>query len=64
MKITVNWSLCDGNGVCASTAPEVFTIDEDDNMQLLQETIGNELVDKVNQAVCMCPKAALSITED
>ena len=64
MKIAVDWSLCDGNGLCARAAPEIFTLDEDDQLIVLMETFGEELRDKAVAAVRACPKCALGIIED
>ena len=61
MKVVVNWSLCDGNGNCAAAAPEIFELDEDDEMHLLQETIGEDLRAGAELAVRSCPKNALSL---
>ncbi len=61
LKMTVNWALCDGNGVCAVEAPEIFELDDDDNLIVLQETIGPELKDKAERSVRVCPKHALSL---
>jgi ferredoxin len=63
MKVVVNWALCDGNGNCAAAAPEIFALDADDNLQLLQETVGDDLRAKVETAVRSCPKNALSLQE-
>ena len=63
MKIIVNWPLCDGNGVCAIEAPEVFALDESDRLLVLQEEINEELRSKVESAVRVCPKRALSIAD-
>lgn len=61
MKVVVNWSLCDGNGNCAAAAPEIFVLDDDDRMQLRQESFGEELRDMAETAVRSCPKNALSL---
>lgn len=61
MKINVNWSLCDGNGVCAAEAPKIFDLDDDDNLILLQELIGPDLLDQAERAVRVCPKRALRL---
>jgi ferredoxin len=61
MKVVVNWALCDGNGNCAKAAPEIFAIDDEDNLQVLQETFGEELRAKAEAAVRVCPKTALSL---
>jgi ferredoxin len=61
MKVVVNWPLCDGNGVCAVEAPEVFELDDDDQLILLKEEFDEALRPKVEAAVRICPKHALSI---
>jgi ferredoxin len=63
MKVVVNWSLCDGNGNCAAAAPEIFALDDDDQLQVLMESFGEELRAKAEAAVLSCPKNALSIAE-
>jgi ferredoxin len=63
VKVVVNWSLCDGNGNCAAEAPELFALDDEDNLQVLKETFGEELRKKAEAAVRACPKHALSIIE-
>jgi ferredoxin len=61
MKVLVSWGLCDGNGNCARAAPELFALDENDSLQLLQETFGEGLRQKAEAAVHDCPKNALSL---
>jgi ferredoxin len=61
MKVTVDWSLCDGNGVCSTESPEVFEIDDEDNLILLQQEIGDALIPSVEKAVARCPKRAISL---
>jgi len=63
MKLTVDWDLCDGNGLCALESPEVFDIDQDDNLILLQEEVPDRLLPSVERAVVGCPKRALSLEE-
>jgi ferredoxin len=64
LRIVVNWPLCDGNGVCTVEAPELLDLDEDDNLVVKQERFGEDLQAKVENAVRVCPKHALSIEED
>ena len=61
MKVHVDWDLCDGNAVCTLEAPEVFEMDDDDNLQVLQEEPDEELRAKVQAAANICPKRAISI---
>ena len=61
MRVVVDWDLCESNAVCMAVAPEVFEVDDDDNLNLLQEQPPEELRGKVEEAVRRCPKQALSI---
>jgi ferredoxin len=63
MKIIADWDLCESNGVCVSIAPEVFDLDEDDNLQIDEEA-APPVIDRVRQAVAGCPRAALKLQED
>jgi ferredoxin len=46
-----------------AVAPEVFEVDDDDNLNLLQEEPPEDLRPKVEEAVRRCPKQALSIQD-
>jgi ferredoxin len=59
--VVVNWDLCDGNAACVVEAPNVFDIDEDENLVVLQEQIPAEELAPVEAAVRACPKQALSL---
>ena len=64
MRVVVNWDLCESNALCMGIAPEVFEVREDDNLYILQEQPDESLRPKVEQAVRMCPKQAISIEDD
>jgi ferredoxin len=61
MRILVDRDLCEGNAVCMKVAPEVFTVDDDDQVQLLIESPGEDLRAKVETAVRRCPRQALKL---
>jgi ferredoxin len=61
MKVTVDWDLCDGNGVCAIEAPTVFEMDDDDELHVLKEEIDVDERAVVESAVRVCPKRALEL---
>ncbi len=64
MKVIANMNICEANAKCMEQAPEVFNVDEDDEMTVLQETITDpEIQEKVRRAVARCPRAALKIEE-
>jgi ferredoxin len=58
-QIVVNWDECEANAVCESIVPEVFHVDDNDQLNVLIEALPAELLDKVQEAVDMCPKRAL-----
>jgi ferredoxin len=64
MKVVVDYDLCEANAVCMGVAPEVFRVEEDDTLTVLMENPPERLRAKVQEAVRLCPKQALSIVED
>ncbi len=63
MKIKVDYDLCEANAICMQQAPEVFKVDEEDNLHILDESPGPELQEKVENAVRLCPRQALSLED-
>jgi ferredoxin len=63
MKIEVNYDLCEANAICMGIAPEVFEVRDDDNLYILDENPGEELREKMEEAVRRCPKQAIAISE-
>jgi ferredoxin len=64
MKVTVDELRCDAHGQCVDACPEVFALDdEDDIVRLLQAQPDESLREKVERAVRLCPKAAITIDE-
>lgn len=63
MKVTVDTDLCEANAVCSGLVPEVFEVDESDELKILVSEIPPELVDRVRDAVQSCPKMALTLEE-
>jgi len=62
-KIEVDWGLCESNGVCMGIIPEVFQLEDDDTLTILQEEVTPENEAQVRDAVRQCPRQAISITE-
>ncbi len=61
MKIVVDWALCDGNGVCSVEAPDIFELNDDDELVVLRPEFGPELETQAVGAVRVCPKRALRL---
>ena len=64
MKVQVDYDACEANAVCMGIVPEVFKVDDDDNLWVLMDEIPPEMQDRVKQAVASCPKVALSLTDE
>jgi ferredoxin len=60
MKVSVDPLVCEANGVCVGIAPDVFELDDDDELHITQPEADLE---RVAQAVASCPKMALSVTD-
>ena len=63
MRIVVDRDLCDGHGMCEAMAHEFFELDDDDVMQLLEESPPESERAKVHAAVQACPALALSLQD-
>ena len=61
MKIVVDYDLCEANAVCMAECPEVFKVDDDDNLHILNEDPSEDLRGKIERAVRLCPKQALKL---
>jgi ferredoxin len=59
----VDRDLCESYALCTGVAPEVFELDDDDILIVLDERPPEALRTKVEEAVRLCPKQALSIEE-
>ena len=63
MRVVVDWDLCESNGLCVLAAPEVFELQDDDTLLILQETPDESLLGKVGDAIRNCPKRAISLQD-
>lgn len=64
MKIVADWDRCTGNGLCEGEAPDVFEVQEDGSLEILNDSPGEDQRAEVELAVQMCPTEALSLQED
>ena len=58
MRVVVNLSQCESN---MAAAPEVFQLDDDDELHVLLEEPPPEMLERVEQAIRTCPKQAISL---
>ena len=63
MRVVVDFDLCQGHGECEGEAPEVFELDDDGKLKILQENPSEELRDRVERARKYCPTMAITIED-
>jgi ferredoxin len=63
MKVTVDPDLCEANGLCVASAPDVFELVDDEVVDILIPQPPTELASAVHDAVSACPKQALRILD-
>ncbi len=64
MKIVIDYDLCEANAVCMDICPECFLVEEDDSLTVLIERHPENLRGKVEEAVRLCPRQAISLAKE
>jgi ferredoxin len=62
VRVDVDMDLCQSHGECAFAAPEVFELGEDDVLKWVEHPDESQR-DAVEQAVLVCPVAAISLSD-
>lgn len=60
-RIDVDRDRCEGHGLCEQTAPEVYRLDDDGELEVLVHDLPAELVAKAEAGARVCPVAALRV---
>ncbi len=63
MRVEVDFGLCESNGVCMGIIPEVFDLDENDELHILAPEVTPKNEAQIRDAVRQCPRQAISIRE-
>ena len=63
VRIQVDRLKCESNGLCVGHAPDIFEIDDSDELVVLNEEPSADRRAAVEIAVRMCPKQALSLLD-
>jgi ferredoxin len=58
VEIRVDRALCEANAVCCGLAPDVFELDDDEQLVIAHNPPAAR-VDRISLAVARCPKNAL-----
>ena len=63
LKAEIDWDKCEGNGICARVAAEIFSCDAEGNSDVILEEIPDNLRAKAMLAMRQCPTKAITVTE-
>ncbi|MBB6120859.1 ferredoxin [Nocardiopsis algeriensis] len=61
MKIVLDRPRCEGHGLCEEAAPQLMHLDDDGELVIDREEVGDTEAPLANAAVRVCPVAALRI---
>jgi ferredoxin len=60
-QVAVDYDLCEANGICVGIAPEVYDLDDDDNLHLVETDVTAANESRIQQTIDSCPRNALRI---
>ncbi|TSD96505.1 ferredoxin [Skermania sp. ID1734] len=63
MEIKVDREQCEANGVCVGIAPDIFELDDNDELHIAPGPLPEDRLDDAKDAVAQCPKAALRLQQ-
>lgn len=63
MRVVVDWNRCESNALCMAAAPDVFELQDDDSLEVLEERPAEDRRGAVTDAVRACPKAAITLED-
>ena len=63
-RISVDWTACDGRGLCSELLPELVRRDDWGFPLLASEPVPRELRGHAERAVRACPRMALRLKRD
>lgn len=64
MQVDVHKDECEANGVCAEAAPDIFELDDEDELHILTPTVPVGREAAAREAVDGCPKRALYLRDE
>jgi ferredoxin len=61
IKVVVDRDVCQNHGQCVFAAPQVFELDDEGELVQLQDEVGEDLRENVEEASDVCPVQAITI---
>ncbi len=64
-RVVIDPTRCTGYGICVGIHPEVFLVPEGSPVAVvIQDVVGDDDLEDVQEAVRACPSQALTLVED
>jgi ferredoxin len=63
VRITADFDACEAYGMCVLTAPDLFSINDENFVQIDDETPGQDRLAAAREAVEKCPVQALTLED-
>ena len=63
MRLEIDWTRCDGHGLCAQLLPERISLDEHGFPVVHDRHVGDDLLQHARRAVAVCPQLALRLEQ-
>jgi ferredoxin len=64
MRVLVDFDRCDSTGLCTAIAPEVFELDERDQLVVLTASPSPDQWAATEDAARSCPKLAIALVDE
>ena len=61
IRVVVDRDVCQDHGQCVFAAPQVFELDEEGKLVVLQEEVDESLRANVEEAADVCPTQAITL---
>ncbi len=63
MRLEIDWTRCDGHGLCARLLPERIVLDEHGFPVVPERQVDKQLLPHARRAVAICPRLALRLEQ-
>ncbi|WP_137872130.1 ferredoxin [Rhodococcus sp. Q] len=62
MHVEADFDRCEANAICVGLAPDVFDLDDNEELTVASGPVPAHLEEAVRDAIVQCPRAALRET--
>jgi ferredoxin len=63
LRISIDWTRCNGVGICESIAPDHFEVGDDGALMVRRVDVADAERESLDEAVRACPTMALTLGE-